>query len=94
VEFDILGAIDEPNPEWPAAQIANGNKIASETPIRALRLKVAKFSARLREQNVSQTELDNTIRTLHEEISKVLGEVIEKAGGDPDGVNFVESLKH
>jgi len=94
VEFDILGAIDEPNPEWPAAQIAKCNKIASETPIRALRLKVAKFSARLREQNVSQTELDNTIRTLHEEISKVLGEVIEKAGGDPDGVNFVESLKH
>ena len=94
VEYDILGSIDEPNADWPAERIAKCNKIAGETSIHEVRVKVARFSAKLGRENVSQTELDDAIRTLHEEISKVLRDVIESAGGDPEGVDFVESLKH
>jgi hypothetical protein len=94
VEYDILGSIDEPNPDWAPEVIAKCKKIVSETTVHSLRVEVAEFSSKLGRQNVSAAELESTTKMLHQKIAAVLKEVIKIAGGEPDGIKFVESLKH
>ena len=95
VEYDIFKTIDEPDPtKLPADEVARLLKLSADTGIRAFRVKVAELSSRLGTENLPEAELTARIQELHKEAGDILKMLIEMTGGDPAGVEFINSFLH
>ncbi len=94
VEYDVFKALHEPPEKLGAKEVARRKQLAVDTGIPEYRRKVAEVSARTLEEDIPTGELEATIKQLHKEASAILKDVVERSGGDPKGIEFVESLLH
>lgn len=92
VEYRIFKGMDEPPKKVDSVERARRQAIAQELGIHDYRVRVAEFGARLGRERIPDAELQATTKQFIDEAGPLLRRLVDRLGGDPEGVKFVESL--
>ena len=94
IEYDIFRSLEHPAKSVPKADANRWRQLAVEVGIPEFRRNVGQLARRTGREVIPKGELKNAIKELQKEASRILADLTKLAGGDPKGVEFLQSFLH